>query len=774
MVQKLSDTYTLRSGCAIPCIGYGTWQTPDGDTARRCVSKAIELGYRHIDTAAAYGNESSVGAGIQDSGIARSELFVTSKVWNSERGYPSGAGLASSFDRELIGALGMELGKTAAYEHVHTLLGPAINIKRSPLCGRNFEYLSEDPYLAGEMSVAYVKGVQSQNVGTSVKHFAANNQEYRRMSVNAQISERALREIYLAPFEKTIKEAEPWTVMCSYNRINGTYSCENKWLLDQVLREEWGFDGIVMTDWGAMNRRVEALQAGLELEMPSSHGENDKRIVAAVQNGTLSEDVLNRAVLRILKWIFRAGSENLRPEVLNQEEQHQFARKVAGETAVLLKNDGTLPLKKRGKIAYIGGFAEAPRYQGGGSSHINSVRVTSVLDSTPKEAEVEYVQGFGADGNASAPEQLELVLEAAKKADAAVIFAGLPDSFESEGYDRSHLKLPEEQNRLIHEVAQVQPHTVVVLHNGSPVTMPWVDEVSAILEMYLGGEAVGEATADLLFGDVNPSGKLAETFPLQIEDTPAFTQFPGDGYSAFYGEDIYVGYRWYDTRKMNVLFPFGYGLSYTSFDYTELSVDQSEIAVGQALHVRVRVKNIGSRFGKEAVQLYVRPVGQTGRPVHELKGFAKLALEPGEEGTVEFRLDMRSFAYYESRIHDWYVPSGIYEICVGRNSRDLPLYTRVVVRGETLPLEICNTMTIGDVMQSGLCREELALLLEKSGLTQNLGVGTENMGAGTDAMVESMMAGMPLHSLVSFGLVGHMDIEALNTALKKAGKKQKA
>lgn len=687
--------------------------------------------------------------------------------------YPSGAGLASSFDRGLIGALGTELGKTAAYEHVHTLLGPAVNIKRSPLCGRNFEYLSEDPYLAGEMSAAYVRGVQSQNVGTSVKHFAANNQEYRRMSTNALVSQRALREIYLAPFEKTVKEGKPWTIMCSYNRINGVYSCENEWLLNEVLREEWGFDGIVMTDWGAMNRRVEALKAGLELEMPSSHGENDKKIVAAVQDGTLSMEVLDRAVTRLLHWIFRACTEKTRPETLNQEAQHSFARKAAGETAVLLKNDGTLPLAKKSRLAYIGGFAQTPRYQGGGSSHINSVRVTSALSSAPEEAEIEYVQGFAADGSALVPDQIQLAVEAAKRAQAAVIFAGLPDSFESEGYDRSHMDLPEEQNRLIHAVVQVQPHTVVVLHNGSPVTMPWAGEVSAILELYLGGEAVGEAANDLLFGDVNPSGKLAETFPLRLEDTPSFLQFPGDGHSVSYGEDIYVGYRWYDARKMNVLFPFGHGLSYTSFAYLGMEADRTEIRAGQPLHICVRVKNTGSRFGREAVQLYVRPVGQTGRPVQELKGFVKLALAPGEEGTAEFTLDRRSFAYYETRIEDWFVPGGTYQLCAGTSSRELPLCTEITVHGDRPPVETGDTVTIGDVVQSGLCQEELRALLEKSGLAQTLGSGAD-LGDGTGAMVENMMAGMPLHSLVSFGPVGHADVEALIRVLKEAAEAQKA
>lgn len=687
--------------------------------------------------------------------------------------YPSGAGLASSFDCELIGELGRELGKTAACEHVHTLLGPAINIKRSPLCGRNFEYLSEDPYLAGEMSTAYVKGVQSQNVGTSVKHFAANNQEYRRMSVDARISQRALREIYLAPFEKTVKEAKPWTLMCSYNRINGTYSCENEWLLNQVLREEWGFDGIVMTDWGAMNRRVKALKAGLELEMPSSHGENDKKIVAAVQDGSLSIETLDQAVTRLLGWIFRANTEQVRPRTLDKEAQHQFARKVAGETAVLLKNDGTLPLAKKSKIAYIGGFAKTPRYQGGGSSHINSVHVTSACASAPAEAEIEYVEGFAADGHMLAAEQQELAVVAAKRAQVAVIFAGLPDSYESEGYDRSHLELPAEQNQLIHAIAQVQPHTVVVLHNGSPVTMPWAEEVSAILELYLGGEAVGEAVTDLLYGDVNPSGKLAETFPLRLEDTPSFMQFPGDGYSVSYGEDIYVGYRWYDTRKMNVLFPFGHGLSYTSFEYSDLHVDKNEIEAGEPLHVSVRVKNTGKRFGKEAVQLYIKPVGQTNRPVHELKGFVKLALEPGEEKTAEFTLDMRSFAYYEERIKDWYVPCGEYEICIGKSSRDLPLSTKIAVHTKKMPITLNDTTTIGDVMASGLCRLEMSNLLKKSGVMQSLGDGTENLGAGTETMVENMMNGMPLHSLVSFGPTDCADIDMLMAALEKEAGKQK-
>lgn len=675
--------------------------------------------------------------------------------------YPSGAALASSFDRQLMEEIGDHLGEAAAAEGLHTLLGPAINIKRSPLCGRNFEYLSEDPCLAGAMGSAYTAGVQSRGVGVCVKHFAANSQETRRMSVNALVSQRALREIYLAAFETVVREAGPWALMCSYNQINGVYSCENPWLLNQVLRKEWGFDGIVMTDWGAMDDRCRALEAGLELEMPSSRGETDRLLAQAVQKGRLPEEILDRAVERLLAWIAR-GTPTGRKTGYDKAAHHAFARRAAGESAVLLKNDGLLPLLPGTRAAFIGPFAAAPRYQGGGSSHVNSYRVPSALTAAEGMAEIIYADGT----------DIRAAVEAARAAECAVIFAGLPDSAESEGYDRESLKLPPEQNRLIAAVAAAQPKTAVVLHNGSPVAMPWLADTAAVLELYLGGEAAGEAAVDLLFGAVNPSGKLAETFPLRLEDTPCFLDFPGDQRTVRYSEDIFVGYRWYDARGLDVLFPFGHGLSYTHFAYTGLTLDRTELDGALELTATVRVKNTGGRAGKEVVQLYVcPPPGPVRRPVRELRAFAKVELAPGEEKAVQLRLNRRSFAYYEETLGDWYVPDGVYTLRAGGSSRELPLAAEVTVRaGEALPLIIDERTTVGEVLSRGLesQRKQLRALLEKT----DFGQGSEKreLGAGTGRMLETMAAGLPIHALVSFGDISLEEIKGLLRSPRGSGR----
>lgn len=667
--------------------------------------------------------------------------------------YPSGAALASSFDTDLVEEVGSHLGEEARAEKIHTVLGPALNMKRSPLCGRNFEYMSEDPYLAGEIGSVYVKGVQSQNVGTSVKHFAANNQEHRRMSVSVRVDERTLREIYLTAYEKVVKQAKPWAMMCSYNRINGVYSCENNWLLSTVLRKEWGFDGIVMTDWGAMNNRCGALKAGLNLEMPASYGINDKKIVEAIQNGTLDSNILDKSVKELLEWINKGLAENPAINSYDKEQHHAFARRAAGESAVLLKNNGLLPLKKGDNVAFIGNFAKVPRYQGGGSSHINSFKITNALEAANSIENITYTPGFGEDGVTADSKLLNDAVKAAKEADAVVVFAGLPDSFESEGYDRTNLDLPACQNELIAKICEVQPRTVVVLHNGSPIVMPWLNDAAAVLEMYLGGQAVGEAEIDLLYGDVNPSGKLAETFPLRLEDTPSFLDFPGTEQEVNYGEGVYIGYRWYDARKMDVLFPFGHGLSYTTFELSNLKVSSSEINDTESLQVEVTVKNTGTVFGKEVVQLYVGAVDQQNvpRPLRELKGFVKTALEPGEEKTVSFTLDQRSFAYYETQINDWYVPSSSYRIYAGVSSRDLPLSADVKVTStQKIPFTMQENSTIGDLLKYYDRPEDFEPFLKRFKQVF-LGNGESNsMGEGSDEMIRQMLDGMPLHSISSF------------------------
>ena len=594
--------------------------------------------------------------------------------------FPTSVGVAASFDRAVARRQGIALGKEAAAEKLGVLLGPAINVKRSPLCGRNFEYMSEDPYLTGELSAEYVGGVQSSGVGVSVKHFAANNQENRRMTISSEVDERTLREIYLPAFETTVKKASPWTIMCSYNRINGVYSSENKWLLNDVLRDEWGFDGFVMTDWGAIADRVKGLEAGLELEMPSSGGKNDRKIAEAVRSGALDEKVLDAACERIIKIIF-ATRERAKC-VYDREADHRLAREIAAECMVLLKNDGILPLTADKKYAFIGKFAKAPRHQGGGSSHINTYKVVGAWDAA-EGIDKTYAEGYTDRDEVNAALIAEAV-ETAKKADVAIVFAGLTDAYESEGFDRTHIDMPAGHVKLIEAVADANPNTVVVLHNGSPVSMPWLPKVKGVLEAYLGGEASGEAVYDILFGKVNPSGKLPETFPVALDDVAASAYFPGGTAAVQYREGLYVGYRYFDKAVKQVLFPFGYGLSYTEFGYSNLKIKKPEIDINEEnLELSFSVENTGKVFGKEAVQVYVSDKeSSVYRPVKELKAFDKVALEPGEKKTVSFALDKRAFAYYDVKAHDWKVESGEFDILVGASSQDIRLKATVNVKGD--------------------------------------------------------------------------------------------
>ena len=656
--------------------------------------------------------------------------------------FPTGSCTACSFDPELLRRLGETLGDECRAEGIAVLLGPASNGKRSPLCGRNFEYFSEDPYLTGRMAAAYINGVQSRGVGTSLKHFAANNQEYRRMTTSANVSERALREIYLAGFEAAVKEGKPWTVMCSYNRINGEFSSENRRLLTDILRGEWGFDGFVVSDWGAVNDRVEGVEAGLDLEMPGSGGVNDAEIVRAVKSGRLSEQRLNEAVEHILNIVFRYLAAKREAPAYDREAHHEVAREVARESMVLLKNEGgILPLRKQEKTAFIGRFAKQPRYQGGGSSHINSSRVTGALKAAAGMAEIVYADGYGESGDTADDSQIAEAVAAAKSAGTAVVFAGLPESYESEGFDRKHMRLPECQNRLIAEVCRAQPQTVVVLHNGSPVEMPWIDEAKGVLEAYLGGQAVGEATADLLFGDANPCGKLAETFPLKLSDNPSCLTFPGEGDETDYSEGVFTGYRYYDKKEMPVLFPFGHGLSYTDFSYGNLKLSAQEIRDTDTLKVSVTVKNTGKRSGKEIVQLYVRD-NQTRhiRPVKELKGIAKLALEPGEEKEAVFTLSKRSFAYYDEQLGDWNVQSGAFDILIGKSSRNIVLAARVTVRSTVREVRrYTENSTVGDVLESETGKRILRDSLDRS-----------QTGESLDPVLKEMTE-TPLRALRNFG-----------------------
>lgn len=702
--------------------------------------------------------------------------------------FPTACASACSFDRDLMRKAGETIGDECQSENISVILGPAVNIKRSPLCGRNFEYVSEDPYLAGEMGAALIRGIQSKNVGTSVKHFAANNQEYRRMTCSSEIDERTLREIYLTPFEISVKKGKPDTVMCSYNKVNGVFASENKKLLTDILRDEWGFDGYVMSDWGAVNDRVEGLKAGLDLEMPSSNGTTDKEIVEAVRNGSLPEEVLDKAVERLLTKIFKF-TENRRPGNFDKKEHHKLAAKIEEESAVLLKNDGCLPLSPgNGKIAVIGIFAEKPRFQGGGSSHINSCEVTSVLDALEefkktaegKDLEYEYAQGFTLKEEAenSPEEPAEKACRLASEASAAVIFAGLPDSYECESYDRKHMRLPEQQNALIKRIAQVQKNTVVVLHNGSPVEMPWIDSVKSVLELYLGGQAVGTAAVNLLFGIANPCGKLAETFPMKLEDTPAYLNFPGDGEKVHYNEGIFVGYRWYDARKMPVLFPFGHGLSYTSFEYKNLRLSANRVSArnlekGEKVSVSLDVTNTGAMAGKEIIQIYVSAVkGPVQRPCRELKGFTKVHLEKGETKTVTVELDSRAFAYFETKTNGWHIPAGKYTITAAKSSRDEGISACIdMEEAEKLPLEITANTTIGELQEN--FRESVITDIFKAipGCAEFFEPPAESGSAAeaiTSEMQHEMMLNTPLRAMRSFNNVTSEQLDNIIGKLKKA------
>ncbi|NLJ31852.1 MAG: glycosyl hydrolase [Clostridiales bacterium] len=676
--------------------------------------------------------------------------------------FPSGSCTACSFDRDLIREMGEALGDECQAENVAVLLGPAANSKRSPLCGRNFEYFSEDPYLSSEMAKHHILGVQSRGVGTSLKHFAANNQEHRRMTSSSDMDERTLHEIYLAGFEGAVREAKPWTVMCSYNQVNGTFASENHKLLTEILRDQWGFDGFVMSDWGAVNDRVKGVIAGLDLEMPSSAGMNDAEIVKAVKNGTLDEKILDGAVERILNILFRYEKNKKAGVFFDKEAHHELARKVAGESMVLLKNDGILPLRKTGKIAFIGKFAEQPRYQGGGSSHINSYRTQSALESVRGIADVSYAQGYQTKEDVTDEALAAEAVAAAKGAEVAVVFAGLPDSFESEGFDRTHMRMPNCQNDLIERVCKAQPNTVVVLHNGSPVEMPWANDVKAILEGYLGGQAVGAATVDVLFGDANPCGKLAETFPVKLSDNPSYLSFPGEGDRVEYREGLFTGYRYYDKKQMPVLFPFGFGLSYTTFDYSGLKLSKTEIRDTDTLAVSLKVKNTGKVFGKEIVQLYVKDVQSSYiRPEKELKGFEKVALNPGEEKEITFTLNRRSFAYYNPEIQDWHVESGAFEILIGKSSRETVLSAQVTVESTVrLPVHFTMNSTVGDLMKCEAAKPFIRELMKYA----DLGGDGDALGESTAAMMEAMYANMPLRAVCGFSN-GAISFEKIHAVL---------
>lgn len=608
--------------------------------------------------------------------------------------FPPAVTTASSWDVELIEEVGSAIAEEAKALKVSTVLGPGVNIKRSPLCGRNFEYFSEDPYLSAQMGASYVHGVQKNGVGVSLKHFVANNQEHLRMGINTIVDERTLREIYLPAFEHVVKTEQPTTVMSSYNLLNGTHLTDHKRMLDDILRKEWGFKGIVISDWGAMFDRVESIKAGNDLEMPANGGMNDRVIVKAVKEGRLDEADLDKVVLRLLKFAFECKESEVDDAPQNLEAHHELARRAAESGAILFKNENkALPLKKEQNIAVIGALAKKLRYQGAGSSHINPPKTVSFLQALDNAGQpYEYAQGYTLKGDGYKKNLIEQAKKVAKGKDAVVVFVGLTDAFESEGYDRSHINMPEAHNYLLEELAKINENIIVVTSGGSPIQMTrWIDSVKAVLNVYLGGQAGGEATYNLLYGNVNPSGKLAETFPYRTNDSVVSNYFPMGPRQVEYREGIYVGYRFYDKAQVPVQFPFGYGLSYTTFEYSDLKLSSKAINEKDGLTVSLKVKNTGDVAGAEIVQLYVQDVESTiFRPVKELKGFKKVFLEVGEEKEVEFTLDSRAFAYYNVNINDWHVESGDFNILIGASSQDIRLEDTVNVTSANPDAEIPN------------------------------------------------------------------------------------
>jgi beta-glucosidase len=660
--------------------------------------------------------------------------------------FPTASALASSWDLELFRTVGEALGREAKKLGVSVVLGPGINMKRSPLCGRNFEYVSEDPWLAGELATAMVEGTQSEGVGTSVKHYAANNQEDDRLRVSAEVDERSLREIYLPAFERVVKQAQPWTIMCAYNKLNGTYCSEHHWLLTEVLREEWGFEGLVVSDWGAVHDRVAALRGGLDLEMPPNLGVSDAAIGEAVRNGSLDESILDEAVSRMLRLVDRSQPALAEGAEFNLDDHHSLARRAAHESAVLLKNDGrVLPLQPQegSTVAVIGEFARTPRFQGAGSSQVNPTKVDVALDELQSalggRAEVRFAAGFGIGTTENDGHLLREAVELAGEADHVLVFLGLPGEDESEGFDRTHIDLPANQLVLLHALAEVHDRLIVILANGGVVRVStWEDRVAAILECWLSGQAAGGAAVDLVLGVANPSGKLAETIPVRLQDNSSYLNFPGEEGVVHYGEGIFIGYRAYDKLIQPVSYPFGFGLSYTTFQIgnVNVSVDGAVANGDLAVTVTASVTNTGQRAGAEVVQVYVEDVeASVARPLHELKGFVRVDLEPGETKQVSCQLDERAFAFWSRRFGQWVVESGEFIIAVGSSSRDLVATEAITIDAPRLSLPLGPDSTLHEWLEDERGRE----LLTK-----------RDMRLLQDPELIKVIGTMPMHTLAAF------------------------
>jgi beta-glucosidase len=667
--------------------------------------------------------------------------------------FPTASCMASTWDVDLIHSMGQALAEECIALKVDAILGPGVNMKRTPLGGRNFEYYSEDPYLAGQMAVSFITGVQSKGVGTSLKHFAANNQEFQRLTINAEIDERTLQEIYLPAFETAIKKAKPWMVMCAYNKLNGIYGSENHRLLVDILKDEWGFEGFVVSDWGAVHDRVVSLKGGVDLEMPGPRELRVKAVVDAVRSGALNESVLDESVRRILGIVFKAA-ERAKGGSFDTVMHHALARRIAAEGMVLLKNNGILPLKEQQHIAVIGRAAEEAHFQGGGSSHINPTRVDNPFKELQKlagNAELTYAEGYPA--NAGFDQSLiEEAVRNARSANVALLYLALPDSKESEGYDRPDLDLTTQQIALIKAVTAAQPMTVVILNNGAPVVMSeWIEGTAAVLEAWMMGQAGGGAIADVLYGKVNPSGRLAETYPFKLVDTPAHINFPGGNGEVRYGEGIFIGYRYYDAKEIPVQFPFGYGMSYTSFTFKNPKVSAATFKDVDGLTVSVDVTNTGKVVGKEVVQVYVHD-HKSGlvRPPKELKGFTKVELQPGETKTVTLVFDFRAFAYYHPAYRQWITEDGEFDILIGASSIDIRCNQTVTLQSTLeLPCLLNRESTMRDWIEDPRGKLVFAPLYQQmTALMQAALGGGEGEGAGMETM--GFLLGMPLLSVLHY------------------------
>ncbi|MDP6090772.1 MAG: glycoside hydrolase family 3 C-terminal domain-containing protein [SAR324 cluster bacterium] len=700
-------------------------------------------------------------------GLRKASFSTAGGLGNSEPAtcFPTSSALASTWNLELIHQIGEAMGKEAQVQGIQIILGPGVNMKRDPRGGRNFEYYSEDPVLSGKMAAAFINGIQSQGVGTSLKHFAVNNQEFARMYFSSELDERTLREIYLPAFEIAVREAKPWTVMCSYNKINGTFAAENPLILHKVLKEEWGFEGFVVSDWYAVNDRPEGVNAGLHLEMPGSGDVSVDKIFSAVQTGKLAETRLNTIVEDLLAVILKAH-EACKPDVTySLETHHKLARQASAESIVLLKNENNLlPLPSKIKIAVIGEFAKAPRIQGGGSSQVVATQIDCLWDALLQDyPELTYTKGYEKDGTTS-EKMLEEAAKLANSADIAVVLAGLPKRYESECFDRDHIDLPEGQNRLIETVVTAQKKTVVVLTNGSAVTMPWHKNIPCIVESWLGGQAGGSAVADILTGRVNPSGKLSETFPHRLLDCPAYLNWPGEQGKVHYAEGLYIGYRYYDTKEIEPMFPFGHGLSYTTFEYSEMHTNRIDFSKTDVLEVRLKIHNTGAVSGSEVVQLYVHPEqSRLKRPYKELKGFCKVALEPDEVKEVVFTLNHRDFSYYDPESACWVADDGAYSLQIGASSRDIPLQKQVrLIDTDPVPFVFSRFTPLKEWMIRPKALSLVEPLIEKKSTEIAL-----HQDEDAKAMMKALFMDLPIVKLVQFSR-GQFTEEQLDEMIHKA------